>query len=108
MVTYDLAVAKIVKQIAATEKPVFDNVFIMFGSFHTKMSYFNSHGQIIVGSGGPYVLTEVEAVAPGSLNKFLKGKMYNRCRRVQILCSTDLHALHLQTSMQDEEFSDEL
>ena len=80
----------------------------MFGSFHTEMSYFSSLGQIIEGSGGPYVLTEVEAVAPGSLNKVLKGKMYNRCRRVQILCSTDLHALHLQTFMQDEEFSDEL
>ena len=54
------------------------------------------------------MLTEMEDVAPGSLNKFLKGKMYNRCRRVHILFSTALHALHFQTFMQDEEFSDEL
>ena len=54
------------------------------------------------------MLTEMDAVAPGSLNKFLKGKMYNRCRRVHILFSTALHALHFQTFMQDEEFSDEL
>ena len=108
LVTYDLAVAKIAKQIQATEKPLFDSVFIMFGSFHIEMSYFSSLARIIKGSGGPYVLTEMEAVAPGSLNKFLKGKMYNRCRRVNILFSTALHALHFQTFMQDEEFSDEL
>ena len=54
------------------------------------------------------MLTEMDAVAPGSLNKFLKGKMYNRCRRVHILFSTAFHALHFQAFMQDEEFSDEL
>ena len=70
LVTYDLAVAKIAKQIQASDSPDFDNVFIMFGSFHTEMSYFGSLGRIIEGSGGPYVLTEVEVVAPGSLNKF--------------------------------------
>ena len=52
--------------------------------------------------------TEMEAVAPGSLNKFLKDKMYNCCRRVHILFSTALHALHFQIFMQDEEFSDEV
>ena len=31
LVTYDLAVGKIAKQIQVTEKPLFDNVFIMFG-----------------------------------------------------------------------------
>ena len=31
LVTYDLALAKIAKQIQATEKPLFDKVFIMFG-----------------------------------------------------------------------------
>ena len=72
------------------------------------MSYFSSPGRIIEGSGGPYVLTEIEAVAPGSLHIFLKGKMYNRCRRVHILFSTALHALHFQIFMQDKVFSDEL
>ena len=36
LVTYDLAVAKIAKQIQATEKPLFDNVFIMLRSFIKK------------------------------------------------------------------------
>ena len=108
LVTYDFAGAKIAKQIKATEKSLFDNVFIIFGSFHIEMSYFSSVSRIIEGSGGPHVLTKMEAVAPGSLNKFLKDKMYNRCRRVHILFSTAFHALHFQTFMQDEEFSDEL
>ena len=51
LVTYDLAVAKIAKQIQATEKPLFDNVFTMFGSFHIEMADFSSLGRIIEGSG---------------------------------------------------------
>ena len=54
------------------------------------------------------MLTEMEAVAPGFLNKFIKSKMHNHCRRVHNLLSTTLHALHFQTFMQDEEFSDKL
>ena len=53
-------------------------------------------------------MTEVGVVAPGSLNKFLKGKMYNRCRRVHILFSTALHSLHFQRFMEEEEISDEV
>ena len=34
--------------------------------------------------------------------------MCNHCKRVHILIFTTLHALHLQTFMQNEEFSDEL
>ena len=33
LVTYDLTVAKIAKQIQATEKALFDNVFICFDHF---------------------------------------------------------------------------
>ena len=33
LVTYDLTVAKIAKQIEATEKPLFDNVFMCFDHF---------------------------------------------------------------------------
>ena len=54
------------------------------------------------------MLTDMEAIAPGSLNKFLTGKMYNRYRTVHILFSTTVHALHFQTFMQDKKFSDEL
>ena len=63
LVTYDLAVAKIAKQIQSTEAPLFENVFVMFGSFHTEMSFFGSIGRIIEDSDGPFVLTEAEIVA---------------------------------------------
>ena len=49
------------------------------------MSFFSSLGRMIEGSGGPYALSESDIVAVGSMNKFLKVKMYNRCRRGNIL-----------------------
>ena len=107
LVTYDLAVAKIAKQIQSTEAPQFDDLFIMFGSFHVEMSFFGSLGRMIEGSGGPFVLSEVDIVAPGSMAKFLRGKMYNRCRRVHILMSTAMHALHFQLFMTNENISEE-
>ena len=102
LVTYDLAIAKIAKQIQDAERPLFDNVFIMFGSFHTEMSFFGSVGRLIEGSGGPFVMTETEVIAPGSMIKFLKGKMYNRCRRAHILFSAAMHGLHFQRFLTDE------
>ena len=39
-VTYDLAIAKIEKRIQCEEKLQFDNVFIMFGSFHIELAFF--------------------------------------------------------------------
>ena len=66
------------------------------------MPFFGSLGRLIVGSGGPYVITETEVIAPGSIMKFLKGKMYNRCRRAHILFSAAMHGLHFQRFMTDE------
>ena len=78
IVTYDLAIAKIAKQIQSEDFPQFDDVYIMFGAFHIILNIFFSVGKIIEGSGGPYVLSEAKIVAPGSINQFPKGKMYNR------------------------------
>ena len=106
LVTYDLAVAKIAKQIQDAEQPSFDNIFIMFGSFHIELSFFGSLGKLIEGSGGPFVLSEQDIIAPGSMMKFLKGKMYNRCRRAHILLSTALHGLHFERFLLDEGLDD--
>ena len=46
---------KIAKRIRSGESPVCDNLFIMFGSFHIKLSFFSSLGKFIEGSGGPYI-----------------------------------------------------
>ena len=40
VVTYDLAIAKIVMQIQKEEFPVYDNILIALGSFHIEMAYF--------------------------------------------------------------------
>ena len=39
-VTNDLAIAKITKGIQSEESSVYDNLFIMFGSFHIELSFF--------------------------------------------------------------------
>ena len=94
IVSYDLAIAKLAKQIQSIEHPLIENTFIQFGQFHTECNIFSALGKLIEGSGGPYILAEAGIVAVESINRFLKGKMYNRCRRGHILLSSALHALH--------------
>ena len=52
----------------------------MFDAFHIEGSIFSAIGKLIEGYGGPYLPIESDVLAPGSINRFLKGKMYNRCR----------------------------
>ena len=92
----DLETAKIAKRIQRKEAPQFNNVFIIFGSFHIETTFFSSLGRIIEDSGGPYILSESFVVAIGSMNKFLRGKVYNKCRRCRILLSAASHGLNLK------------
>ena len=96
IVSYDLLMAKQAKKIQVEETPLFDNLFIQFGQFHTMQFMLGSLSRIIEGSGGPYVLMEGGIVAPGSMNKFLKGKMFNRCRRGYQKLALSLEGLHLK------------
>ena len=63
-------------------------------------------------SGDPYLIIESGVVTPGSMNRFLKGKMYSCCRKGHILLSTALHGLHFQPFIMDADtdicFTDEL
>ena len=54
----------------------------------------------------PFALVESKIIAAGSLNRFLKGKSYNRCRRGHILLSTALHGLHFQRFLHDNAIDD--
>ena len=112
IITYDLAIAKIAKKIQNEEPDEFKDVFIMFGAFHIEGSIFSTNGKLIEGSGGPCLLIESSVIAPGSMNRFLKGKMYNHCRRGHIMLSTALHGLHFQSFLMDThtdiDFTDEL
>ena len=96
VVTYDLAIAKIALQIQAQEKPVFDNLFISLGSFHVEKAYFCVIGKLIAESGAPHILNECGALAVGSINGFIKGKHYNRCKRIHELLAVSLEILFFE------------
>ena len=96
IVTYDLAVAKIAKQIQIQNSPKCDDCFIQFGQFHTILSLLLSISKILEGSGAAYLLSEAKIIAGGSIDKFLRGKSYNRCRRGNLLLATAMHGLHLE------------
>ena len=60
-------------------------------------------------SGGPYLLSESVIVAMGSMDKFLKSKMYNRCRRGNILLAAAMQGLHFKQFLKDfKDNSDEV
>ena len=67
---YNLACAKIARQIQIEESPKFDNCFIQFGQFHILLSTYSSIGTMIEGSGRPYILSEADIIAMGSMGKF--------------------------------------
>ena len=77
VVSYDLNAAKPALKIQATEKPQYDDVFIMPGAFHIEMAFFKAVGKLIAESGGPNMLTDCGVLAPGSLRGFLEGKHFS-------------------------------
>ena len=108
IVTYDLAIAKVAKQLQSEESPKFDDVFVMFGAFHIMLNIFSSTGKTMEGSGGPYTLSECKIVAPGSISRFPKGKMYNRCKRGHTILSAAVHGLHLERFIDDLNIKNDL
>lgn len=99
-VTYDLAIAKVALQIQATEKPTFDNLFIHLGPFHIMMAYFKAVGKIISDCGLTNVMVESGLLANGSVNGFLDGKHFNRCKRLHPLVALGLEILHFRSFLQ--------
>lgn len=79
----------------------------MFGQFHIQLSLFSLLGKNIKGSGGPYILTEAGIIAMGSMNKFLKGKMYNRCKNCHTKLSTAMQGLHFERFLEDVNIPEE-
>ena len=95
-VTCDSVIPKPAMQIQSAEKPKYDNLFILLGSFHHELALFKIIGKFIAESG-PHILTETGLLASGSLNGFISGKAYNRCKRLHMLFSGALQAI-LMTS----------
>ena len=106
--SYDLNAAKPAMQMQATEKPKYDNVFIMPGVFHVEMAFFKALGKLFEDSGGPTMLIETDVLATGSLNGFLSGKHFNRCKRLHPILGLALEILHFQVFIDSYEQKDEL
>ena len=65
------------------------------------MSLFSSTGKILEGIGATYLLSEGKIVAGGSIDKLLRGKSYNGCRRKNLFLATAMHGLHLERFIED-------
>lgn len=98
-VTYDLAITKIAYQIQSVEKPNFNDLFIHMGAFHTMMSYFKALGKFIDECGLTHMMVESNLLASGSVNGFISGKHFNRCKRLHPLVSLALQVLHFERFM---------
>lgn len=104
-VTYDLAIAKVALQIQATEKPTFDNLFIHLGPFHIMMAYFKVLGKVIIDCGLPNVMVQSNLLAMGSLNGFLEGKHFNKCKKLHPLMAVGLEILHFKSFLEMKNIS---
>ena len=82
--------------IQAAESPEFDNVFVALGSFHIELAFFSALGKIVKESGATHFLGELEILKSGSLNGFIKGKSYNRCKRIHEYLSLSMESLHFE------------
>ena len=89
IVTYDLVVAKIARQIQIQNSPKFDDCFIQFGQFHIILSLFSSIVKVLEGSSAAYLLSKAKIIAGGSIHKFLWGKSYSRCLRGNLLLASN-------------------
>ena len=81
----------------------------MPGPFHIELAFFKAIGKIVEDSVGPEMLTDSGVLAPGSLNGFLQGKYFNRCRLLHSILALALEILHFQefmkTCSQSNDFS---
>ena len=100
IVTYDLNAAKPAMQMQITDAPKYDDLFSIPGPFHIELAFFKAIGKIVEKSDGPEMLTDSGALAPGSLNGFLQGNHFNRCRRLHPILVLALKILHFQAFME--------
>ena len=68
--------------------------------------FFSSLVKFIEGSGAPYILSESDIVAMGFMNKFLKGKMYYRCRRGNMILAVSMEGLRFERFLNKNYFDD--
>ena len=103
ILTYDLGIAKSAMEIQITDSPEFDNIFINLGDFYIEMAFFKALGKYIDGSGLIDILSQAEILAEGSVTGFIEGKHFNRCKRIHVLLSRALQAVHFKEFLNEHE-----
>lgn len=95
-VSYDLAIAKVAMQIQSAKSPTYDSLFIHLGTFHVMIAYFEAVGKFIAGCGLMNIAVDSGLLASGSVESFLLGKHFNRCKRIHPIMSLGLEILNFQ------------
>lgn len=98
-VHYDLAIAskslKIRNSVLrSNEDSILKRIFIHLGPFHIAMSLFKAIGKYIENCGLSEILIDSGLLASGSVNSFLTGKHFNRCKRLHPLISVTIEKMH--------------
>lgn len=96
-VTYDLAIAKIAYQIQSNEKERFRRLFVHLGPFHTDLALFKGTGKFVDDCGLTSIMSNADMLAPGSVNGFVTGKHYNRCKRLHPIMSLAVEIMHFRS-----------
>lgn len=99
----DLAIYKVANQIISTEAPKFNNIFSHLGRFHIMMAFFKAVGKFIDNCGITNIMIDCDLLATGSVNGFISGKHFNRCKRLLPIASIVFQILHFEAFLQDEE-----
>uniref|UniRef100_A0ABD2W9U6 Uncharacterized protein n=1 Tax=Trichogramma kaykai TaxID=54128 RepID=A0ABD2W9U6_9HYME len=89
-VTYDLGIGMIALPLQNTELNQFKRLFVHIGDFHVQMAYMKALGSFISDCGLATILVESYLLGSGSINGFLSGKNFNKCKRLHILMSLRL------------------
>lgn len=95
-VIYDLAIAKVALQIQSVERPLYDDLFIHLGPFHVMLALFKAIGKFISGCGLMTIAVDSKIIANGSVDAFLQGKHFNRCKRLHPLMAIGLEILYFE------------
>ena len=95
IITSNLAIAKVAKQIQCKEQLLSILFLVMFGRFHMEQNVSSAIRKIQKGKGD-HILSEKGAIATGSLHQFLIEKVYYWCHQIHTLLSSVFHDLHIQ------------
>lgn len=101
-VTFDLAIAMKAYKIINAYPELYKTIFIHIGFFHLEFAFFHALGKLIDESGIEVIMVQSEIIAPGSVNGFMSGKHFNRCKRLHQVLYMALHKLLLKLFLDKE------